>query len=409
MIKQLRCNLRDNSIDVKPEWELVQEFTKQTLDRVPAVTPVFMGTKKECGDINLFDRAWDRASAKKPKALKVFEGKTFEESLFDDPIMVDLIEKEVADIYTTDVIAAAIMCSTKSNYSWDIEVKKFGSQIFIDKRQEDDEDDKQQQRNILDYDTVCETSLDHQPSDDQSINGIWPLMKEARQISDSFLHYAHSTDISQTVRLEDENPFIEDENQVATRVGYHYNVWKLQEADEATGQKEKKICIRCSVHSHTGIDKADGESKQTMNIYSMTEHNQDISNWRMRIDTAIIPCINKEIQNNSFKVSRWLIQSMLAQVDVMKFAFVSRKAMDDNKKHVVLATHTVQTTSWAKQLNLQMNEMWSKLRYVVDLIEKDDPASQANEYIMLKDFNKLAFRLYKKDLEEDDEDEDEEN
>ena len=103
------------------------------------------------------------------------------------------------------------------------------------------------------------------------------------------------------------------------------------------------------------------------------------------------------------------MQSILANVDMMKFAFVSRRDMADNKKHVLLATHTVQTTSWAKQLNLQMNDMWGKLKYVISLIENDDPESQANEYIMLKDFNKLAFRLYKKDLEEDDEDEDEED
>ena len=28
MVKQLRCNLRDNSIDVKPEWTLIKELTK---------------------------------------------------------------------------------------------------------------------------------------------------------------------------------------------------------------------------------------------------------------------------------------------------------------------------------------------------------------------------------------------
>jgi hypothetical protein len=92
MIRMLRCNLRDNSIDVKPEWNLIQEFTKQTFDRVPPCVPTFVGTVKECGDILAFDTAWDRCSSRKPKALKKFEGKTFEESLFDDQVMVELIE-----------------------------------------------------------------------------------------------------------------------------------------------------------------------------------------------------------------------------------------------------------------------------------------------------------------------------
>ena len=49
----------------------------------------------------------------------------------------ELIEKNVADIFTTDVIAAVLMCSTKSNYSWDVEIKKYENKIFIDKRQDE--------------------------------------------------------------------------------------------------------------------------------------------------------------------------------------------------------------------------------------------------------------------------------
>lgn len=45
--------------------------------------------------------------------------------------------------------------------------------------------------------------------------------------------------------------------------------------------------------------------------------------------------------------------------------------MNDNKKHVVLATHTVKTLDWAKQLNLSMNKMWSIIRRIVDEVERD--------------------------------------
>jgi len=72
--------------------------------------------------------------------MKNFNGKSFDESLFDDEVMVELIENDAADIFTTDVIASAMMCATKSNYSWDIEIKKYGNKIFIDKRQDDDDE-----------------------------------------------------------------------------------------------------------------------------------------------------------------------------------------------------------------------------------------------------------------------------
>jgi len=247
---------------------------------VPALKPVFLGTEKECGEIMQYDTTWDKTSARKPKTIKNFEGKTFEEGLFDDPVMVELIEQNKADIFTTDVIASALMCATKSNYSWDIEIKKFGDKIFIDKRADDEDDDVQNPRNILDFETVNETALEHQPSDDTSINGIWPLMKEAKNINNSFLNCCRSDDVTQTVQLENENPFIEVEDQIVTRVGYLYKIWKIQEADAATGKKEKKICIRCSVHCHTGRNVEGSDQKQTMNVYSFNEYNPQISNWR---------------------------------------------------------------------------------------------------------------------------------
>jgi len=149
--------LRDNSIDVNPEWELMHEFNKQTFDRLPPLRPVLLSTVKECGDVMTYNKLWDRCSGKKSKPIENFEGHTFEESLFDDPVMVELIEQNVADIFTTDQIASAIMCATKSNYSWDIEIKKYENKIFIDKRQED------QSQNILNYMTVNETALEGQP------------------------------------------------------------------------------------------------------------------------------------------------------------------------------------------------------------------------------------------------------
>lgn len=291
--------MKDNSLDVQPKWELIQEFTRQSFDRLPNLRPVPLPNLKECGEISAYDAAWDRASAKKPKALKNFNGKSFEESLFDDEVMVELIENDAADIFTTDVIAAALMCATKSNYSWDVEIKKYGNKIFIDKRQDDDIEN-----NILNFHTVGETALEHQPQDDSSINGIKSLMREARGINDSFVHYSQNPDVTKQIQLDGENPFVEDESQVCTRQGYYYRVWRLQEAKD--GKPEKKICIRCSIHSHTGQTKDNGE-KQTMNIYTFNEFNLNMTNWRTTIDNALVTCLNKEITNNSFKASRWLV------------------------------------------------------------------------------------------------------
>jgi len=48
--------------------------------------------------------------------------------------MEKLFESDVAEIFTTDEVASTLMCSLKSNYSWDIEIKKYGNMVFLDKR-----------------------------------------------------------------------------------------------------------------------------------------------------------------------------------------------------------------------------------------------------------------------------------
>lgn len=78
--------------------------------------------------------------------------------------------------------------------------------------------------------------------------------------------------------------------------------------------------------------------------------------------------------------------------------------MNDNKKHVVLATHTVQTQSWAKQMNISMERLWPILKFLVNQIEEasgqqnqSEEESSEHEYIIIKDFNTMALRLYKKE------------
>ena len=78
-----------------------------------------------------------------------------------------------------------------------------------------------------------------------------------------------------------------------------------------------------------------------MNVYAVNEFNTNLTQWRSKLDQLLIPCLNKEITSNSFKMTKWLVQSLLADVEYIKFAFVSRKDQSINNKHVVLSTHTV--------------------------------------------------------------------
>lgn len=93
-------------------------------------------------------------------------------------------------------------------------------------------------------------------------------------------------------------------------------------------------------------------------------------------------------------MSRWIIQSILSEVDLIKFAFVSRKIVGDKDKHNVLGIHTVNTKKFAKELNIQINQAWNKIRYVANLVidagktEGQEEEEQANEFVLLKENHK---------------------
>lgn len=71
------------------------------------------------------------------KKLPQFKGLVPNESTTNDPIIQRLAEDNKAQIFASDVAAAALMTSSKAMYPWDLIIKKFGNFLFIDKRDEE--------------------------------------------------------------------------------------------------------------------------------------------------------------------------------------------------------------------------------------------------------------------------------
>lgn len=129
------------SIEIASEWTLKQEFTKQNLDKLHGVDFKMIETLAEAGEIFSYNNAFDRARLRKGEKkgdikLPEFKSETNIGSCITvaDPIIQKLCKENQADVYATDVALAALMCATKAQFAWDIVIKKFGSFIFIDKR-----------------------------------------------------------------------------------------------------------------------------------------------------------------------------------------------------------------------------------------------------------------------------------
>lgn len=93
----------------------------------------------------------------------------------DDPVIRKL-SKTVGTVYATDAILAAIMCCTRSNYSWDIVIEKIGDKLFMDKRDNTE----------FDLLTVNETSVEPPQDDGSPLNSPRNLALEATFINHNF-------------------------------------------------------------------------------------------------------------------------------------------------------------------------------------------------------------------------------
>lgn len=108
--------------------------------------------------------------------------------------MIRKLTKTEGNVYATDTILATIMCSTRSNYSWDIVIEKIGNffgetldlfhpiiapkgdKLFFDKRDNTE----------FDLLTVNETSVEPPQDDGNSLNSPRNLALEATFINHNF-------------------------------------------------------------------------------------------------------------------------------------------------------------------------------------------------------------------------------
>lgn len=144
---------REASKEVRGDWPIIEEFSKNHLEKLNPINPALLDTPVRAGVVYKYSTEFDKAKSAKPRPLEEFKGEIVSnKSTFDDPIFRRLAEENKADIFATEVAISAIMTAPKSVYSWDVQIKKYQDKIFIDKRDE---------TNMLDYLTVNETSNDN--------------------------------------------------------------------------------------------------------------------------------------------------------------------------------------------------------------------------------------------------------
>jgi len=400
---------REASITVGPDWEQLSEMDFSRLHKLR----MEVGEPEELssyGTLYQYDRSYDRVSVRFQRPLQPRDRVHYNPTTLDDPVMQEIAEspENKAQVFVTDSILALLMCSPRSVYPWDIVISKMDDgKIFLDKRA----------NGPFDFVTVNENASEPPVELNDPINGPNPetntraqintpgaLSLEATFINENFGFQV--CDEKRTYNFPKPNPFHTGENaeegQLASS-GYRYRRFNLSTEEE----DPVEMVVRTELNAFVAGATPKAPPSQFITIRTLNEFDPravgagGAPDWRTRLDSSRGAVVATEMKNNSFKLARFAVQSILAGADNMKLGYISRANPLDPFRHVVLGTSWFKPRDLASQMAYNLANGWGIVRTIIDLVR----GSPAGRYVLTKDPNKPIVRFYKVpwDFEQQDE------
>lgn len=372
------------SIAVRPEWQVLEEMDFPRLAKLslPNVESGQDIDGHRYGQLYYYDKSFDRVTGRSEKPLQRCGGTFYNLTTTEDPIIQKLAQENAGNVFATDMILATLMGATRSVYSWDVIAYRVGDKLFFDKR------DTGGFSNPVDALTVSETATDAPQSDDlTSINHPRNLATEALYINQNFRRMVLKRSEEPFKYENPRLPFDESETDADSCVAYKYRLWTL--GRQADGTEVRLVCRT----EHDGVTIGPNGETQTLTIKAFNEWDSRLSSgvdWRSKLDTQKGAVLATELQNNSCKLAKWTLQALLAGSDQIKFGYVSRVNVRNSANHVILGTQQYRPSEFATNITLNLDNAWGILRCIIDNCMKQPPG----KYLLLKDPNKPAVRLY---------------
>ncbi|EPQ28399.1 uncharacterized protein PFL1_04226 [Pseudozyma flocculosa PF-1] len=395
---------REASVTVGQDWEQLEEIDFARLGKLKLEV-------EEAEDISTYgtlyeyDRAYDRVSTKAEKPLQSLDRIRYSPTTSDDPVIQELVAKSDAQLFMTDSILALLMCSTRSVYPWDIIITRTADgKVFFDKRDGGPFDFLTVNENAADPPMEIDTKDGDAAARTSQLNTPAALSLEATYVNQNFGFQVVNE--KKAHQLDNANPFYSaDESEPLASCGYRYRKFNLSSDEE----DPVELVVRTEVDAI--LPAGAGAKQQYITIKSLNEFDSRAQgaggapDWRTKLDAQRGAVVATEMKNNSFKLARFAVQSLLAGADNMKLGYISRANPRDASRHVILGTSWYKPRELAGQMALNLSNGWGIVRTIADLARK----APEGKYVLLKDPNKPTVRLYSVPAnfgEEDDEDED---
>jgi translation initiation factor 3 subunit D len=294
------------------------------------------------GFLYYYDRSYDKQPGAKTseRRLNVLERAAYNVTTSSDPILQELADKDEATVFATDNVLSMLMCATKSVYSWDLVFSRKGNKVFIDKRDGSN----------LDMVTVNENAADApleiSEGNKDSINSPGALMLEATHINNVFpLQVVLESDTNK-VNMTHEHPFYNEEveSDPPASKAYRYRRFDLSlEKDE----EPLHLIVRTELDAVVK-NNINGED-QYLTIKALNEFDNKAQgsggalDWRSKLASQRGAVLATEMKNNSCKLARWAVQSILAKADTMKLGYVFLYALYLRRSNTVTVSFPVPT------------------------------------------------------------------
>ncbi|KAL8655850.1 MAG: hypothetical protein Q9226_002879 [Calogaya cf. arnoldii] len=378
---------RDSSVNIKPDWHMLEEIDFNRLAKLNLETSTGEDIDSY-GFLYYYDRAFDRPPVKNnERKLNVVDRVAYNVTTSQDPIINELAEKDEATIFATDNILSMLMCAPRSVYSWDIVITRTGNKIFLDKRDGSSLDMVSVNENAAD------APLEASEGNKDSINFPGALALEATFINHNFVNQTVIESDTSKYEMPHENPFYNpsEETEALASKAYKYRRFDLSlEKDEDPLHLIVRIELDAVVKNNIS-----GED-QLLVIKALNEFDHKAQgsggalDWRTKLTSQRGAVVATEMKNNSCKLARWTVQSILASADVMKLGFVSRTTPKAADRHVILGVMGYDPRKFAEQMNLNLSNGWGIVRTIIDMVR----GMKDGKYVLVKDPNKSLLRLY---------------
>lgn len=163
-----------------------------------------------------------------------------------------------------------------------------------------------------------------------SINSATSLSLEATYINQNFgFQSVIEKPPPPAVDFDHPNPFYgPDETEPLASCGYRYRVFDLG----ITEDEDVKICVRTEVDAYSpGGQGSPRDGHGLVTVRALNEFDPRAQgaggapDWRSKLDSQRGAVVATEMKNNSCKLAKWTVQSVLAGADLMKIGYVTSR------------------------------------------------------------------------------------